>query len=518
ADSVAASLAVEPDAVAPDAVAPDAEGGTFALTVLPPVSGAPPRPRDVVLVLDRSGSMGGWKIAAARRAAARIVDTLTAADRFAVLAFDHEVAHPEQLPRGLVAANDRNRFRAVTHLSAMTARGGTEMLAPLQEAAGLLADGGRDLVLVLVTDGQVGNEDQILHALAPRLGSIRVHTVGVDSAVNAAFLRRLADASGGRCELVESEDRLDDAMRAIHHRIAAPLVTDLTVTGDGVAADTIAPARLPDLFPGAAVLVSGRCSGTDAVRVSGRLADGTPWGTTVSAVRGDNAGLAATWARARIRDLEDRYVTARSVAPDLEREIVAVSLRYRVLSRFTAFVAVDQRVVTEGGQRHQVVQPVDLPHGWNSNEVAVAASAPRPLAGMPLRFSAATASGRPVADATRMERAPRASAGSASVAPRPASLVPSSVEAFVTHALRRLAELAGRPEPERSSWLAKLAADIRRRLADFRADGLPERGVRVLTDLADALEQPGDLADRWRRAETTLRALTDRRSGAFWAR
>ena len=76
----------------------------------------------MVLVLDRSGSMGGWKMVAARRAAGRIVDTLTSADRFAVLTFDHQVERPAGLPSGLVGASDSNRYRAVEHLASATAR------------------------------------------------------------------------------------------------------------------------------------------------------------------------------------------------------------------------------------------------------------------------------------------------------------------------------------------------------------------------------------------------------------
>src|SRR6516162_5919729 len=160
-DQIATSLVLTPDP------GEDPAQGTFTLTLLPPDGEARPRPRDVVLVLDRSGSMGGWKMVAARRAAARIVDTLTAADRFAVLCFDDRVERPAGLSEGLVEANDRHRYRAVEHLARVDARGGTEMLAPLRRALALLRTRNtRDAVVILVTDGQVGNEDQLLRELS----------------------------------------------------------------------------------------------------------------------------------------------------------------------------------------------------------------------------------------------------------------------------------------------------------------------------------------------------------------
>jgi Ca-activated chloride channel homolog len=378
----------------------DAEGGrgTFALTMLPPVGDDTVVPRDLVFVLDRSGSMGGWKMVAARRAVARMVDSLTERDRFGVLAFDNVIeTPPEPGGLGLGVASDHARFQAVDWLSRLEARGGTEMAAPLGRALDLLGGRGtgepagpgrRDPVLVLVTDGQVGNEDQLLRLLAPRLGGVRVYTVGVDTAVNEGFLKRLAGLGGGACELVESEDRLDEVMDRVHRRIGTPVLTDLELEPAGLGVDlgSLAPGRLPALFAGSPLVVGGRFEGgpDGAVTVRGRDAAGRAWSATVPAARGDAPSLRATWARAHLRDLEDRYATDAAPDRELERRIVETSLRFGVLCRFTAFVAADVLVVNEGGVVHRVLQPVEAPAGWTMFERVGLAAAAMPMASMSL--------------------------------------------------------------------------------------------------------------------------------------
>jgi Ca-activated chloride channel family protein len=391
--AVRSSLVVAADA--------DGRGGTFLLTLVPP-RGDERRPRDVVFVIDRSGSMGGWKMVAARRAVARMVDTLGERDRFAVMAFDNTVDAPADLPTGaLAAAGDRNRFRAVEFLSRLEARGGTEMAEPLTRAADLLAGGhdDRDRVLVLATDGQVGNEDQILRQLGPRLRNVRTFALGIDQAVNAAFLRRLAALGGGACELVESEDRLDAVMDKVHRRIATPVVTEVAVVDDAlhIEAASIAPHRVPALFAGAPVVISGRLglapatggaaveggpflAGASAgwIELTGRLPGGGAWRerVTVSSVDAGPA-VPAMWARARVRDLEDRYATGGGDREALEKEIVQTSVRWSVLSRFTAFLAIDRdSKVSPGGAPRPVTQPVEMPAGWAGGPVPTLAAMP----------------------------------------------------------------------------------------------------------------------------------------------
>ena len=362
--------------------ADDADGrsGTFLLTIVPPSTTAvAAKPRDVVFVIDRSGSMDGWKMVAARRAAARMIDTLTSRDRFCALAFDNAI---EFVPDArLVDATDRNRYRAVEALAKIESRGGTEMAEPLQRAAALLAGGfdDRERVIVLVTDGQVGNEDHILRELAPGLRNVRMFTLGIDQVVNAAFLRRLAGAGGGLCELVESEDRLDAVMAKVHRRIGTPIATELALRGVDqleLDASSVAPKKLPDVYAGAPVTILGRYRGrapaNGAIHVTGTSL-GDPLQLAIVREPSTIAGtwLAASWARAAIRDREDQYAAGSGARDELEREIVALSKRFSVLSRFTAFLAIDRaEVANRTGQLHQVVQPVETPAGWEGQAQA----------------------------------------------------------------------------------------------------------------------------------------------------
>ena len=492
-------IAVGDEAVRTAAVATaDDDGGVVTITLVPPAGAhADQPPRDVVLVLDRSGSMSGWKMVAARRALARTVDALTDADRFSVLAFDTVVDHPTVLGDHLVEATDRNRFRAVEWLAGIDARGGTELAEPLSRALHLLGDAepGRERLVVLVTDGQVGNEDAILAALAPRLGGTRVFTVGVDTAVNDAFLRRLAALGGGACELVESEDRLDTALARIQRRIGTPVLTDVSVSAEGLGLDvgTLTPARPGDLFAGVPIVVSGRFGGAagGSVVVTGTDALGQQHREVVPVEVRDAPVLARAWARGRVRDLEDRYATGTADGAAIEREIVETSLRHGVLSRFTAFVAVDTaEVLDEHGQLHRVIQPVELPAGWaqppsppDAVMFSAMAAAPMPMASPSAMPPSAPA---PVAPA-QMHRAARAGAprGKAMGAGR-AAIEP--VEADDLGAYRRAAA-ALLQRLEEGGALAAIVREVVELVTDLRSVGAPPEEVDALERAAVACRE-----------------------------
>ncbi len=342
--------------------------GEFAmLSLLPPArEGFLGPARDVVFVLDRSGSMEGVKMASAARACALLLRTLGPRDRFAVQAFDDVV---EWMPGGFLQADEGGAERGVKWLRAIASRGGTELDLAMGEALerirGRGESAGRVPVVVLLTDGQVGDESGVLKRLQRELGEARVFTVGVDTAVNGGFLRRLAALGGGTSTLVEPGSRLEEALQAVGREIGTPLVTDLRVEGGVVEP---APSRLPDLFAGRASAAFFRFSG-GRVKVTGRTADGGRFEQDAEPREAPLAAIDHLWARARIADLEDEFRASHS--DTARRQIVELSIRHTVLTRFTAFVVVDDEVVNPEGHRRTVVQPVEMPAEWQMGPAAV---------------------------------------------------------------------------------------------------------------------------------------------------
>jgi len=404
-DSVQSALSVVQD--------PEHEEGTFALTVVPKsLKQSGVRPRDVVLCLDRSGSMEGWKMLAARRAAARIIDSLTPQDRFGVILFDDRLEEPAPSAGKLVEATDRARFKAVEFMARVDARGGTDISPALTRSLQYLAPSGQDRerIIVFVTDGQVGNEDQLLRQVQAQAQGCRIFSIGIDRCVNVGLLERLASYGGGAFELVESEDRLDEVLLNVHRRVGAPAVKGVTVDLPHWDA-TPQPA---DLFPGVPVRLFGRYRGTlpKKVTVKGTAADGSPWQQTVKPVVTTDLAARTLWARARVLDMEHEFM-AGGQSPATAQKITQFSLQYGVLCRFTAFVAVDRHeVVNPGGQQHQVTQAVEPASGWgmldNAQSTltgggaslfkAMAPGAPPALSLSPDPFAGGQAFGAPAAD------------------------------------------------------------------------------------------------------------------------
>ena len=330
--------------------------GRHSLALIEPPAGGEDRPlsRDAVFVLDRSGSMAGAKMAAAREAISVALHGLLPGDRFSLLAFDDRM---ERFAAGFVDYAQDTLEAADRWLEALDARGGTDMLPAIQAALAGETPAGRLRTVLFVTDGQVWNDAELLAAVGHRRGQARFFTLGIDTAVNGALLERLARVGGGSCELLTPGDDIEAAVARFEARFGSPLVDAIAIEG-GLPADDL-PLTLFAGRPVVALLegAPGR------LRVIGRAPDGACFEAEVEPQKVD-WDLGRAWTRRRIAALEDQQALRPQDAEGLRGEILRLALSAGLSSSATAWVVVDRSLSVEGRSVERV-QPVELPWGWD---------------------------------------------------------------------------------------------------------------------------------------------------------
>lgn len=343
--------------------------GYLALSVVPDLAGevgtAAAKGVTAIFVVDVSGSMAGDSIREARAALRLCLRHLRAGDRFNVIAFSNSHSSFEREPVPFTQASMASADRWVDSLSA---EGGTELLEPLVLATTMAGSGG---VVMLLTDGEVGNEDEILQAVLKRRGEsrARVYSFGIGTNVSDALLRDLARETGAAVEFIHPGERIDEKVVAQFSRAVAPRVTDVTVRFVGVDVGEVAPSRTPDLVDGEpwSLLARYTRGGGGTAEISGRW-QGEAFALRVPLDLPEEVSrpvVAKLWAAERIRDLEDARVEGRR-AESMKARITALAVEHGVASRYTSFVVVEQRSGDRrvSGMPDTVVVPVGLPAGW----------------------------------------------------------------------------------------------------------------------------------------------------------
>jgi Ca-activated chloride channel family protein len=393
-----------------DTHAPDGRlaGRAFGLlTVVPPAPARSsdvrlrPVPRDLIVLIDASGSMGGEPIDQARRVVGALVDSLGDEDQLELISFANA---PTRWKRGPVAATAAHRREAHRWLSRLSASGGTEMREGIREALKGLREGAQRQV-VLITDGLIGFEQEVVAEIRDALpeGS-RVHTVGVGSGVNRSLTGPAARAGRGLEVIIGLGEDPERAAAALRARTAAPLVTGLRLSG--TALRDFAPAKLPDLFAGAPALVSVELDPSGGTLVlQGRTADG-PFERAITVARptAGDAAVAALFGREAVEDLE----TARAAGEEdakLDAAVERIGLAFQLSTRLTAWVAVSEEPTVDPAKptrRAEVPQP--LPHGMSAEGLGLrGAFAPHGAAAAGMPMPSVTAGGPPP-PAPMMER------------------------------------------------------------------------------------------------------------------
>jgi Ca-activated chloride channel family protein len=341
----------------------DGGTGSFMLVAQPPAAATPDKiaPREIILAVDTSSSMRGAPLAKAKELMRKILWDLRPDDTFQIIRFDDRAS---ALGPGPIASKPKNIELALRWVGELQAGGTTEMVTGIETALAVPHDPLRLRIVAFITDGYVGNEDEILAKVGKQLGDSRLFTFGVGSSVNRYLLEEMASIGRGTVQVVRPDEDTTRAITAFTRRIDAPVLTDVRVDWGKLPVRDVVPHALPDLFIGQPLVLAGHYTGggSGTVKVRGKQA-GREVSFDVAVVLPERDAtrpeIGTVWARQRITELSRHLL--RKPDPAADKEILALSLEHHLLTQYTAFVAVDESRVTAGGAPKRVAVPVEVP-------------------------------------------------------------------------------------------------------------------------------------------------------------
>jgi len=346
------------------------KGGFFTLILQPPdrVTAEDVTPKELVFVLDTSGSMSGFPIEKAKETMKLALDNLYPYDTFNLITFsgDEHVLFPEPVP-----ATKENLARAQAFLESRTGGGGTEMMKAIKASMDPSDAQGHVRIVVFMTDGYVGNDMEIIGEVQKHPNA-RVFAFGIGGSVNRFLLDNMAKYGRGEVEYVGLNDDGSAAARRMHERVRNPLLTDISIDWNGLPVADVYPRTVPDLFSAKPVILTGRYTGNGrgTIRLKGKMS-GRDFVREIP-VDFSNAQqhdvLATLWARTRVDDLMSQDLKGAqqgTMKNEVKQAITQLGLDYRLMTQFTSFVAVEEMVVTDGGQPRRIDVPVEVPEGVN---------------------------------------------------------------------------------------------------------------------------------------------------------
>jgi Ca-activated chloride channel family protein len=352
-----------------------AQGGFFTLMLQPPerVTAADVTPKELVFVIDTSGSMEGFPIEKAKETMNLALDNLYPEDTFNLITFsgDTHVLFPQP-----VQATRENLLRARRFLASRQGSGGTEMMKAIRAALAPSDRQNHVRIVCFMTDGHVGNDMEIISEIQKHPNA-RVFSFGIGSSSNRFLLDKMAEHGRGEVEYVTLEDDGSAAARRFHERVRNPLLTDIDIDWAGLPVADVYPKRIPDLFSVKPLILTGRY--TSAARGTIRLRGNLAGQNFVKEIpvelpesQPEHSVLATLWARTRIDDLMSQDyegIQNDDPQPDVREAITQLGLEYQLMTQFTSFVAVEEMTVTDGGQPRRIDVPVEMPEGMSREGV-----------------------------------------------------------------------------------------------------------------------------------------------------
>ena len=359
------------------------EGENYAMVmVMPPqkISGAANLPKEMIYIIDTSGSMGGTSIVQAKQSLLYALDRLRTSDKFNIVEFN---SHTTQLFKQPVHADFKSIERAKSFVNGLVADGGTEMAPALQRAFANQETPGYLRQVVFITDGSVGNEDELFRLINSDLGKSRLYTVGIGSAPNSYFMKKAAQFGRGTFTYIGDYQEINKKMSELFAKLESPILHDIeviwpVVNGQEVKAE-VWPKKVPDLYMGEPLIISAKIDNNaedlvGKVIVKGKAAD-KEWSRTLTLSQGINHnGVSTIWARSKIESLLDKQIArgySEGNPEDHKDEIIDIALTHKLLTKYTSFVAVEQKISRpEGMDIKKAMVPNAQPKGQSPQAYA----------------------------------------------------------------------------------------------------------------------------------------------------
>ncbi|MFO0767218.1 MAG: VWA domain-containing protein [Nitrospiraceae bacterium] len=330
------------------------EGHTYALLMLMPPAqtgtSAPRPPRDITFIIDTSGSMAGTSIEQAKASLSSALSRLTTQDRFNVIQFNNVV---RSLFTGLEPVTPESMKKAVRYTDHLVADGGTEIVPAVRQALKSVQDTSRLQQIVLLTDGQVGNEDELFELLQQKLGARRFFTVGIGSAPNSHLMHKAAEMGRGSFTYIGNVTEVREKMDGLFRKLERPVLHDVTLDVAGWTNAQVYPSHLADLYEGEPVVLAVRAEAAPAqATIRGEMGSGA-WSMPVALREASSKeGLSVYWARKKIAALLAEAFTG-SPEEQIRNAVLQVALDHHLVSKYTSLVAVDVTPARPGDHQLQ---------------------------------------------------------------------------------------------------------------------------------------------------------------------
>jgi len=320
-------------------------------------------PREYIFVVDVSGSMDGFPLNTSKQLLRDLISQLKPSDMFNLVLFAGDA---NILSSTSLQANQANISRAIGLIEQQRGGGGTELLAAMQQAMNIPRQGGVSRSIVLVTDGYVSGEQGVFDYIRDNLNQCNVFSFGIGSGVNRYLIEGVAKAGMGEPFVVMDEQEAPSVAANFREYIQSPVLTDVRIHSVGFETYDVHPAKFPDLMAQRPVILFGKWRGPlgGYFELTGKTGRGdfiSRFDVAGVPVDEGNRALQYLWARSRIAELSD-YGSS-DIAEDKVSEITALGLKYSLLTQYTSFIAVRQKITNAGGVADDVDQPLPLPVG-----------------------------------------------------------------------------------------------------------------------------------------------------------